>query len=225
MSKKIPVKKAAAWFMLLACVIGVTGCMMNRPSFQEEALSYLQEKYNENFQWIEPAGGHFGSSRKSGYVSSSSLPGEKILVTGERGNLETFKDNYMAHLLNDEASSKLQEIASSVDAQWRVFCKPKEVGLSIGKNTTAMEYLQQGGGLVRLFVNNSDWESIRDDQMEAFRKALWREKIYANITVNALPQNTLAGITFENYEQYLNKNGQGRFIMDEKGNFAISQWR
>jgi hypothetical protein len=49
-------KKGFILPVLLVCVMGVTGCMINRSSFQEEAVSYMKEKYDENFSWIEPAG-------------------------------------------------------------------------------------------------------------------------------------------------------------------------
>ena len=52
---------------VLAIMIGVTGCMANHPSFKDEALLYMQEKYGEAFTWVEPVDGQFGNAQKSGH--------------------------------------------------------------------------------------------------------------------------------------------------------------
>ena len=63
---------------LLAVMIGVTGCMNARVSFEQQAISYLEEKYGTSFTWIEPVGGQFGSSEKSGHVSTPDFAGKTL---------------------------------------------------------------------------------------------------------------------------------------------------
>ncbi len=218
-------KKGFILPVLLVCLMGVTGCMINRSSFQEDAVSYMKEKYEENFSWMEPVGGQIGNSHKSGYVSTDRFPGKKILVEGEKGEKETFTDNYVAYLRNEEACVELQTIASSVDERWKAFCKPEEIGLSLEKDASALEYLQEGACLVTLFVPEEEWAQNRDDRMESFRKALWQKTINANITVYTLPEEEIAGLTGENYTDHMYGSGSGRFVMDEEGNFAVSKWR
>ena len=89
----------------------------NHPSFKDEALLYMQEKYGEAFTWVEPVDGQFGNAQKSGHVASPAFPGERILVTGIPGERESFSDNYIAYLRQEEATRQLQAIASSVDRQ------------------------------------------------------------------------------------------------------------
>lgn len=210
---------------LLAVAIGVTGCMAGRNSFQEEAVSYMEEKYGESFTWLEPVGGQLGSSLKSGYVASRRFPGEKILVEGERGKKEGFKDNYTAYLRNEEACIELQKIVSSVDAAWKAFCRPEEIGLSMGKEASALEYLQKGACITVLFVPQENWETVRDDRMEDLRKALWSRGLSANITVYTLPGEELSALTRDTYAGHMYGSGAGRFVMDKEGNFAVSKWR
>lgn len=211
--------------VILAIVIGVTGCMRNGSTFQEESLSYMQEKYQESFQWIEPVDGQFGSAVKSGYLSSPSFPGEKILVTGIPGDRDSFSDNYTAYLCREGAQQLLWQIVSSVDKDWKAFCEPEEVGMTLPKETTALEYLQSGGVLVKLFVNEENWEAVRDGKMEQLREALWEQKISANITVKALDRDALETLTQDTYSSYLGTGGEGRFVMNEQGEFALAKWR
>ena len=42
----------------------------------------MTEKYDEEFEWICPVGGQFGSNQHSGYVRCSLFPEEQILVSG-----------------------------------------------------------------------------------------------------------------------------------------------
>lgn len=218
-------KKIWIPLVLLAVMMGVTGCMINRTSFQEEAVSYMEEKYDESFTWIDPVDGQLGSSRKRGYVSSSNFPGEKILVEGDRGEKETFRDNYVAYLQNAEACQELQTIASAVDENWKAFCSPEEIGLSLGKEASALEYLQNGACLTSLFVPREGWLEARDTKMEEFRRVLWEKGISANITVYTLPAGELSSLTRDTYSGYTNSSGAGRFVMDREGNFAVSKWR
>lgn len=210
---------------MLAMVIGVTGCMANRPSFKDEALLYMQEKYDEAFTWVESVDGQFGNAQKSGYVSSQAFPGKRILVTGTPGDRASFSDNYVAYLRQEDATRQLQEIASSVNTGWKVFCEPEEVGLSLSGAASVLDYLRSGGILVKLFVSDEGWQKTRDADMEAFRAALWSHQISANITVNVLEPGQLAEISEETYSEYLHGSNEGRFVMDQQGNFTVAKWR
>ena len=210
---------------VLAIMIGVTGCMANHPSFKDEALLYMQEKYGEAFTWVERVDGQFGNAQKSGHVASPAFPGERILVTGIPGERESFSDNYIAYLRQEEATRQLQAIASSVDADWKAFCEPEEVGLFLSGDASALDYLQSGGILLKLFVSSEEWQETRDARMEAFRAALWSHQISANITVNVLEPGQLAEINEASYGEYLYGGGEGRFVMDQQGNFTVAKWR
>ena len=70
---------------LLAVMIGVTGCMNARVSFEQQAISYLEEKYGTSFTWIEPVGGQFGSGEKSGHVSTPDFAGKTLIPFATSG--------------------------------------------------------------------------------------------------------------------------------------------
>ena len=47
----------------------------------------------------------------------------------------------------------------------------------------------------------------------------------ANITVNVLEPGQLAEINEASYGEYLYGGGEGRFVMDQQGNFTVAKWR
>lgn len=78
---------------------------------------------------------------------------------------------------------------------------------------------------MKLFVNEENWEAVRDGKMEQLREALWEQKISANITVKALDKDALEALTQDTYSSYLGTGGEGRFVMNEQGEFALAKWR
>lgn len=208
---------------LLAVMIGVTGCMNARVSFEQQAISYLEEKYGTSFTWIEPVGGQFGSSEKSGHVSTPDFAGKTLFVTGTAGKPETFRDNYAAYRYNEQACSILNDAAATVEESWRAFCVPEEIGLSESAETDALSYLQNGACMVHLLIGAEDYENTA--KIEQFCNALNEQGINANITVYLADGDARANASREEYQNTLPEQYAGRFVMDEQGGFAVSKWR
>ena len=209
-------------FMIL---MGVTGCMTKSVPANEQMVQYMESKYGESFTFLEYTGGKFGDSTFNGFVSSETFPDAKIFVTGDSKNPGVFSDNYVAFLQNEAACKILQDLAGEVDSRWKVFCTPETVGLPMDRETSALEYLQNGAALVTLFLPSGESQEQCDAQMEQFRQKLWEKSIRADMTVFLRSDDTLAGINRDNYRSESTGSYDGRFAMDQSGEFVTARCR
>ena len=103
---------------VLAIMIGVTGCMgQTTLPLRMKRFCICRKNTARRSPGLSRWDGQFGNAQKSGHVASPAFPGERILVTGIPGERESFSDNYIAYLRQEEATRQLQAIASSVDGR------------------------------------------------------------------------------------------------------------
>ena len=199
-------------FYLCSCTASISH--LGKMDFKNEALAYMEEKYGETFTWESPVDGMFGREEASGYVSCSSFPGEKIMVSGiQEGEVHTFSDNYLEYLFNEEATQTLQNLIDG-KVECRIICKPSQTPRNIDyrEDITVMEYLQIGGVLANVIFPEAPAD--RDAAMEQIRQLLWEQGISANMSVYFGDKSNIAAETWS-----------GRFIMDKEGKYAVSRWR
>lgn len=194
------------------CSCAANMSRLGKPDFKEEALAYMEEKYGEAFVWEGPVDGMFGREEASGFVSCSSFPGEKIIVSGiHEGEVYTFSDNYLEYLFNEESTQILQSLIDG-KVECRILCKPSQTpqNMDYRKDITALEYLQAGGVLANVIFPEVPID--RDTAMEQLRQLLWEQRISANMSVYFGDESELG-------------DWKGRFIMDSEGEYAVSRWR
>ena len=102
------------FFALMICTIGVTGCMSTGNSEKDYMISYMEEKYDDKFKYIDSFGGAPGSSTKI-LLSSKKVPDKDVTVAlfiSENGE-ESFTDNYTHLRFEDDVNTYFNEIISS----------------------------------------------------------------------------------------------------------------
>lgn len=106
------VKRIIAAFLLLVMAVGGAGCMtLQKNNFQDQAISYMEEKYGEKFTFVSSWGSSYANiDCKSILVQCDSVSGE-ILV--ERFN-DVFSDNYLALKYADQVTATVDNLSKSV---------------------------------------------------------------------------------------------------------------
>lgn len=201
----------------------------------------MEEKYGEDFTFIEPTGTNKikGLSRREAVVSTERFPKEQISVMAdkdENGNYY-FRDNYVSFLLRDEIEKYFTEIVTPIykdckvifDADTPVY--PEETG----KEITLEEYLKWGSPDIYICLGpNVDVEK-KDEDIEKLRLKLKEKEIPCDIVVWYFKEDILSDLNHINYGRY--KNHSIREIREELKTigvfsmksstyeFFISDWR
>lgn len=206
-------KKMAAVLFVTVLLLIISGC--TQKSFQESAVTYMTEKYDEKFEWLSPVDGQIGSNQHSGYVKCALFPDEKILVSGEGKNGKyILADNFLEYYLRSE----LEEIVESYIQQAGVICqvkwRPAEAAINVpqGKEISPTAYIKQYGIRVSLYFDEEP--ANKDSVMETIRRVLYEQNIIADISIYFSEVNTSEGIS-----------PQGRFLLDKEGIYQIYKWK
>lgn len=218
-----------------AAVLAFAGCGMKKEAERERMLSYIKEKYGEEFEFVEDYAGQAGKDYRMIVASDRRNPDRRVLVRFIReGGEGCFADNYPAFLLRKELEEKIGALAGSCFGVCKVFYKIPEFVFpaEYGQDMTADEFLKDSRSMAQFYIypketrgEKREWEERLDifGKMNAANGwqirgtlSLARErKDYEMIT-----QENFAGSVYEGYEAV----AELVFSMDENGGFRYRRW-
>lgn len=133
---------ARKWLALLALlVVMASGCTGEQRgtemetsgsvNINDQALSYMEEKYGEPFAYVRPAGDSMSGAHQL-MVSCESLPGREIQVeiADFRSDNPAFMDNYLAIKYEADTRAFLQDCAESAFGNAETFYSAADGGQS-----------------------------------------------------------------------------------------------
>ena len=180
--KKMKKTIAAIFIAMLMLVVNSSCayCMADFVSFmatspREGALTYMEEKYGEKFEYINSDGTSFINTIYI-YVSCESLPGKEITVTVD-GDIRspTYSDNYMEHYFKEQVEEYMSNVAEDYFDE---FTLTSGVMIRSSDNVylgmTFDEYLQNEPKTIwgSLKIADSDEETVREFVYELKRLGL-----------------------------------------------------
>lgn len=146
-------KKISILFIIIALMIGVSGCMDsnviqenrkwdNPKNIHEKMVAYMNEKYNDIFTFDSVFGGSVGEKSTQITVKSKKFPNEKIWVEFliEDG-IEKYYDNYIDYKFEAQTKEYLTELMQSM----------------FGSNVT-VEYGVDSGGTRNSYDDSTSFE-------------------------------------------------------------------
>lgn len=177
-------------------MIGVCGCMntsTNNPKFTvDEILQYMNEKYGEEFTYIEPVDvNQPTASSFSIFVENESYPDKKIYAkclfntdTGEK----QFCDNYVSFMYEDDVRTVLTELSQEVygDAKVRYALNDTAASSDSTEDIPSLEqYLSRTSSAISYMILLPDEhdEALYKEELEALRDALKKKKVVCSITI------------------------------------------
>lgn len=102
-------KKILTIVFIIITMIGVSGCMNNS---QDKMITYMNNKYDDEFVYYEPFGGGIGSTSKQIIVKSKKYPEAKIWVAYYDDY--TFADNYVDFKYEQKTKEFLQTYLKNI---------------------------------------------------------------------------------------------------------------
>ena len=217
----------------LAAALAITGC--SGGGLRGEMIEYMEDKYGEEFTFIDSTGGSLGSSEKQILVSSDRFPGEEILVSHYDDGISdngTFCDNYMAFEYEDAVLSGFEAAASAVYGNCTVIYEPVAMPLDpdVGPDTSLAEYMSDPASNLSAEIFVSDQQAgDRDAMLESFRGQLQARGLCPGVTLLFVSPDELPGISIENHTDYLREEGlvsmRCDFLLDASYDFVYDDWR
>lgn len=101
--------------LLAVLVLGGYGCMKKGQNIDDGALEYMKQKYSEEFEYVGPWGSSYATPGiRQILVSCDSLPDKEVLVviSGD-GKEESYSDNYMDYLYEEQTNDYITKIANN----------------------------------------------------------------------------------------------------------------
>lgn len=158
---------------------------MNRQEKLEQGfLTYMEEKYNENFTFIELVGSHMGSDVREAYVKSSRYPEERIWVERSENeeNEEIYRDNYMGYYYQEEIRELILSTMKEQFIKAHVEYYPFQSIIVGNKNApeTLVELLEKGDTMLSIEITAEDILPDKEAGMELWRRNLSEKNLRLN---------------------------------------------
>ena len=147
-------------------------------SVNEALLAYLEERYQEHFQYLSPCGSSLDGSRRL-LASCQSLPGKEVLaeLADFRSQDRHFLDNYLALKYEEETLDFLQRCAREVFGEAKTYYSVTQRGLppELSPRASFQEYLADTSVplAMRFALKNSSLH--QREEMTRFAQLLSRE--------------------------------------------------
>ncbi len=193
--------------LILIC-IGVSGCMKNiGKRLEEEALAYLEEKYDETF--------HLVSMNERGV----DIPYDQLFFYSESHENEIFKvykgddsftDNYYGVLIADDYQAILEDSISTYIPDFKVyfvfpvwsfnneFTQDTDLYAAMSQNK------EQFYATVNLFSHKET--KLSESQFQALCQALSDRGLTLSLYYDEIPAEDYATLNKDNYKDYLEEH-------------------
>ena len=143
----ITMKKTILFLMVLFLMVGACGCGRKRETVQERMVAYVNEKYDDTFEFKSVFGGSAGSSTRKIIVSSEKYPGKDVyVVCSYVDEVEVFSDNYLGIKFEEKTKNFLAEaVSKSFGTNYYLQYHPNNLACTEGGNndTTFDEYIAE----------------------------------------------------------------------------------
>lgn len=181
------IKSAGGLFLLAAVIVGVSGCMADG-TIEEQMVSYMEEKYGDDFEYVRPTGSSIGKNRCYRVLKSDRYPGQEVLVccVNEDGK-KIFLDSYPALEYQPLAAERMQQACEETWPDIQVFTEQvpalRVLSESLGGNPTLEDYItwQYNGDYYNIFVDIPASVQEGKEDIERLRQALKKQKMAARM--------------------------------------------
>ena len=221
--------KAIIFCMMIFLVTGVTGCMNNKESAVDKMVAYMNEKYDDHFEYSAPFGGGPDATSTQIIVTSEKYPKAQIWVEyyTKDGN-EIFADNYVSYKYEEQTRELLQTLLNDVfrsDVKLQYGVGTKGTVNNFTDNTSFEEYASSSASRIgfRAFVmDDGSAISIAENELkEAIENSGFVLSGLIFITDNATRFETAFDLPPKELSQVM----QMQISMDAPLSFLMYEWR
>lgn len=200
--------------------------------FKEDMfVSYLEDKYDETFSYIEPTGGQIGGTSSEAWLKSTRFPDERILAARYMGadGKYRFYDNYMAILLHDDAETVIKEILNGVFDDYKLYFPIPMVVLRDGdKGYCLSDYLKDPGADLQIII--FAFSNTEKNMVNHIAEAFGSHEIAVHVQLIFTGENFEGSrINEDNIEKYYLTDewydGKVTFSIENDGVISFEKWR
>lgn len=221
--------KAISCFVVILLVTGVTGCMNNKESVADKMVAYMNEKYDDHFEYSAPFGGGPDATSTQIIVTSEKYPEAQIWVEyyTENGK-EIFADNYVSYKYEKQTRNALQNLLEDVfgaEIKLRYGVGSKGSINNFTDNTSFDEFISDPASYVRFrafVLDNGAGISIAGKEL---KQAIEDSKFVISGLLYITSDEIEFEKAFELSDAELSKITKMQIIMDAPNSFLIYEWR
>ena len=141
-------KKISILILSVILMMGVSGCMKsentNKDSARAKIISYMEEKYNDNFKYIDSTDGGLDPNKKEVVLSSNLISDDVVEVSYQNSNgIEVYKDDYIQKKYKKETFKLIEQIMQDVfNTETIISHEIKKSTNTFNEDTTFEEFLK-----------------------------------------------------------------------------------
>lgn len=195
-------------------------------------LTYMEQKYGEPFQAMEPYAGQPGKEYTMLRVRSMGGNKEGILVRASGKKNAVYQDNYLAYLLKGEIEQRMKELAGPVFGRCKVFYKIPELVFpeDFTGDMAADAFLRHPQSKVRIYIYVRSCPSNAQRQIEEFFSRVNKKGyVIGGMISYPVEEEMYKMITEENFKGDIYQGYQSQveavFSMDEQGELVYLEWK
>lgn len=187
---KIMIKKIILCLVMVLSLLYLTrGCFDNKNNVQNnnqndkvtrsDLVKYMEDKYNDKFEYIASFDGGFDDNQKAIIVSSEKILGKKIYVTYKKENgIETYTDSYTQARYEEETYSLIKESLSKIfNKDFIITHNILRSHNNFNANTTFEDFLKSDESGVHFYaVVSPDYKIDSLENLERTVKEIFEEK-------------------------------------------------
>lgn len=223
------VHKSILCFMMIFLLTGVTGCMNNKESVVDKMVAYMNEKYDDHFEYSAPFGGGPDATSTQIIVTSEKCPEAEIWVEYyTRDSNEIFADNYVSYKYEEQTRNALQNLLEDVfdsEIKLRYGVGSKGSVNDFTNNTSFNEFISNPASYVRfsafVFDNGTGISIAEKELKQAIEDSGFVISGLLYITSDEMEFEK----AFELSDAELSKISKMQVIMDAPCSFLTYEWR
>ena len=188
--------------------------MEEKTSVVEQALTYLQNKYDQNFTIIASIDGSLDVPYDEMFFQSESYPGEIITVYRKKDHNEFyFFDDFYKVIVNDEYDRLLQSVVSGILNENKIYFNfvasyfPTELDASYNLEEARNSFDLSFAANIYVFVPNGRFD-ISEDMCKEIESALRSCEIHGYFALYEIEDVDYSSLSKNSYESYLSGHYQ-----------------
>lgn len=226
------------WILFMATILsaGAVGCGFIEAPAEKMIISEMEEKYGEEFRFVEWRNLTFGSESCTAHLECDALPGKLIKAgreTDRDGDMIYF-DNYMGYLYENRIRKEIESTVECVYPESKVlFLVPScQFPRDMGPEMSAEDIMHDEDTLLAAMIlakQPSD-DQNKEQQLEQLRRRLEEKRIRVDGNLFLVSNGTVfAEINESNYSDWTTReewfSERCYFAMDRNYSFLYANWR
>jgi hypothetical protein len=202
---------------------------------KEMMIGHMREKYNEDFEFVNMDTEVWTAPYTEMIVKSEKFPNHRLVVQRYK-ETGVIVDNYMDFYMKERIEKALTETVKKIYPKSKVFYRPggRPVSNDVTPDMDISEYskIRLPGLPVTICIEDSDYETNKDEKIEELRKALEERKYKCNLDVFYVKEGKIQLINSDNASEVLTGSSRkewvlmrGDFSLDFSFKFRYYDWR